>query len=138
MGFDITRIDHVSLAAWKADDRLPLYRDVMGFALDNVYVNEEDGFKNHLYRLPGIETGLEFIETEHEDAMVGRFLRSRGPGFHHMSIFVKDVASAAAALEAVGIRAAGMRETEYGPMFYIHPRDSGGVLIHVSQEQAEP
>jgi methylmalonyl-CoA epimerase len=135
MAFEIVRVDHVSLAAWKAADRLRLYRDVLGFVPEATWVNEEDGFTNYLYRLPGVEPGIEFIEPVAEEAMVGRFLRSRGEGVHHISLIVKDVHAAAAALEAAGIRAAGMQETEYGPRFYIHPRDSGGVLFHVSGEE---
>lgn len=135
MAFEITRVDHISIAAWSTRERLPLYRDVMGMEFDTTWVNEEDGFTNNIYRKPGVEPGFEFIEPVAEEAMVGRFLRHKGPGVHHVSLLVKDVASAAAALEAVGIKAAGLRETAYGMMFYIHPRDSGGVLIHVSQDQ---
>ncbi len=132
MRLEIARIDHVALAAWHIEDRLPLYRDIMGFRVDDARVDQDLGFAGTSLRLPGLDTGVEIIEPFNDESLIGRFLRHKGQGVHHVSVEVRDVESAATALRAAGIEPVSMRQTESGPEFFIHPRDAGGVLVHIT------
>lgn len=81
---------------------------------------------------------LELLEPRSGDHTVARFLERRGPGLHHVSLEVEDVA---AALERC--RAAGIEPIDRAPragahgsqVAFLHPRDLGGVLIELCRER---
>ena len=64
-----------------------------------------------------------------------RFLGQRGPGLHHVTFEVTDIEAAAKVLRERGIEPVGMRvEGAWNKELFIHPRDTGGVLIQLYQQ----
>ena len=81
---------------------------------------------------------IELLEPRSPDHTVAKFLESRGPGLHHVSLEVGDLA---AALERC--RAAGVRLIDEAPrpgahgssVAFLHPKSLGGVLVELSEEK---
>jgi len=79
---------------------------------------------------------VELLEPRSDEHTVARFLESRGPGVHHVSLEVDDLR---AALE--GCRAAGLKLVDEDPrrgahgsrVAFLHPRSLGGVLIELCE-----
>jgi methylmalonyl-CoA/ethylmalonyl-CoA epimerase len=68
---------------------------------------------------------------------VGKFLAKRGPGIHHVCFEVDDIDAAVAELVAKGVRMidAAPRAGAHGcRVAFIHPAETGGVLMELSQE----
>jgi methylmalonyl-CoA/ethylmalonyl-CoA epimerase len=135
--FGFKRVDHISMAVWRIDEQLPFFTDLLGLRLIDRWTSEEEGFAGALLEFPGKQINLEILEPLGEDSFVAKFLRERGPGFHHITIETDDVEQAAAAMEAHGIDP--FRGIGGGPEFrhtYMHPRQTGGLLWQVFSSSA--
>ncbi len=128
----ITRIDHVSFATASIDDSLRWFTAIFGAREVRRQRVEAEQYTFAELEIPNGQIKFELIEPLGEDSFVAKFLRERGPGFHHITVEVGDVEAAAAGLRAQGIApfggvtgSPGWRQT------FIHPRDSNGVLIQL-------
>ena len=130
----IPRLDHVAIAVRKAEERLPLYRDLLGLAVSGVEeVRGERVRVTILGRGPG---RIELLEATEPGSPVEKFLRERGEGIHHVCFLVASLERACGRLREAGLRlAGGIREGAEGSRIaFLHPRDSGGVLIELREE----
>jgi methylmalonyl-CoA/ethylmalonyl-CoA epimerase len=83
------------------------------------------------------EARLEYLESTDPEGPVGKFLAKRGPGIHHVCFEVDDIDAAVAELVAKGVRMidAAPRAGAHGcRVAFIHPAETGGVLMELSQE----
>lgn len=67
---------------------------------------------------------------------VARFVRERGGGVHHLAFDAADLPAALSALDAAGIApiGGGMRPGAEGRrVAFLHPRDTGGVLLELCE-----
>ena len=86
------------------------------------------------------EARVELLEPMGEDTPVAKFLRQRGPGVHHICFEVDDIEAESARLRASGVRLLydAPRPGAHGARVqFLHPKDTGGVLIEFNQLPAE-
>jgi methylmalonyl-CoA/ethylmalonyl-CoA epimerase len=82
------------------------------------------------------ESRVELLEAMAEDTPVGKFLASRGPGIHHLCFEVDDIEAEIARIGATGMRLLGDPPSPgaHGSLVaFIHPADTGGVLVELNQ-----
>jgi methylmalonyl-CoA/ethylmalonyl-CoA epimerase len=128
----IRKLDHVSVAVWKVEDHLPLLTELFGMKLAGDFRSEEDKYQGVVLDIAGGKVQWEVLEPTSEDSFVARFLQERGPGLHHVTFQVEDVTQAAEVLRQRGIEP--FRGVRTGPTWretFLHPRDTGGVLIQL-------
>ena len=131
----IKRIDHVAIAAESIDERVRFLSELFGMKPGPRYDNPQDGYNGVELSIPGSDTKWEVIEPAGENSFVRRFLGQRGPGLHHVTFEVTDIEAAAKVLRERGIEPVGMRvEGAWNKELFIHPRDTGGVLIQLYQQ----
>jgi LAO/AO transport system kinase len=132
-------LDHVGVAVRRLQDRLPLYRDLLG--LDLRGIEEVAGEKVRLALLPAGRTRIELLEAAGPDSPVGRFLERRGEGIHHLCFEVDDLEEAVRRCRSAGLAPAGEagRPGAGGSRIaFLHPRDTGGVLIELREPGRRP
>src|SRR5262249_10312868 len=128
----VSRIDHVSFATPSIDESLAWFQAVFGARERRRQRVEDEQYTFAELELPNSQVGFELIEPIGEGGFVSRFLKERGPGFHHITIQVDDVSQAATELRAQGIEPfGGVRGAGYWQQTFIHPRDSNGILIQL-------
>ena len=131
----IKRIDHVAIAAESIDERVRFLSELFGMKPGARYDNPQDGYNGVELSIPGSDTKWEVIEPAGENSFVTRFLGQRGPGLHHVTFEVTDIEAAAKVLRERGIEPFRMRvEGAWNKELFIHPRDTGGVLIQLYQQ----
>ncbi len=67
---------------------------------------------------------------------MAKFLEQRGPGLHHVSLEVADVAAALTQAKAAGARLVdeSARPGAHGTrVAFLHPKSLGGVLVELCQ-----
>ncbi len=81
---------------------------------------------------------IELLEPLAPDHTVARFLETRGPGLHHVSLDVADLPAVLARARAAGVRPideqprAGAHGTRVA---FLHPKSLGGVLVELTEER---
>jgi methylmalonyl-CoA/ethylmalonyl-CoA epimerase len=80
------------------------------------------------------ESRIELLEPTHPNSPVGKFLKKRGEGFHHVAFQVEDLDRALKELKKSGVELID-EEPRIGAgatrMAFVHPRDAHGVLTEL-------
>jgi methylmalonyl-CoA/ethylmalonyl-CoA epimerase len=130
---------HVAHAVPSIRAVLPLYLDLLGGWLSAGGFNPWGGHLAVQIAYPGGGI-IELLEpTQADSASVGRFLeRHPRGGLHHVTFKVKDLEEAVGALHAAGFEPFGtMLDRPRWKETYLHPRQTGGVLIQLAQSAGE-
>jgi methylmalonyl-CoA/ethylmalonyl-CoA epimerase len=83
---------------------------------------------------------IELLQPLADTHTVARFLQDRGPGLHHVSLEVRDIAAQLAAAKAAGARLVDEtpRPGAHGTtVAFLHPKSFGGVLVELCQEKTD-
>lgn len=85
------------------------------------------------------ESWVEILSPIDRDSGIGRFLASRGPGFHHIAYLVDDLAGTLDALAEAGVELidrqprAGLHDWRVA---FVHPRACAGVLTELVERSS--
>ena len=129
------RVNHVGIATPSIDASIAHYREVMRAEV----VREAFDLPTQGVRVCFVDTPncqIELIEPLGEDSPILAFL-AKNPlgGQHHVCFEVPDIDAAKAWFEAKGARVLGApRIGAHGtPIFFLHPKDMGGVLTEIME-----
>jgi methylmalonyl-CoA/ethylmalonyl-CoA epimerase len=120
--------DHAGIATRDADSLVFLFEDLLG-----VEVAHEEWFEG--MKLVFLEVGegyLEIIEPTDEEGTIANYLDREGPGIHHLAFATDDIEAALARADERGIERIDEepRRGAWGhTVAFLHPRDTGGVLV---------
>jgi methylmalonyl-CoA/ethylmalonyl-CoA epimerase len=134
-----TRIDHIGVAVEEIEPALALYRDRFELMVAHREIVREQGVEALLLDVG--ENHVELLAPLGPDTPVGKFLRERGPGLHHVAYQVGDIDATLGALREAGLplideRArVGIRGSRVA---FLHPRGTGGVLTEIVQPAGHP
>jgi methylmalonyl-CoA/ethylmalonyl-CoA epimerase len=127
-------IDHLGIAVRSLSEAKALYLQL------GLSVSGEEVVEHEQVRLAMVQLGpsrIELLEPLSEDSPVGRFLKKRGEGLHHVAIHVSDIEAKLADLKSKGVRLVTDRvQTGAGGhrYFFVHPESAGGVLLEICSE----
>jgi methylmalonyl-CoA/ethylmalonyl-CoA epimerase len=132
------RIHHVAVVVRDLDAALGFYRDTLGLPVELILPVPDDRVR--IGFLPVGESKIELVEPTDDTSGVARFLASRGEGFHHVCFEVPDVAAALESLAAQGVELIDRtpRAGADGPVAFIHPRATHGVLVELVEAVGGP
>ena len=129
------RLDHIGIAVSNISDALAFYRDALGLEVEPPEEVASQGVRAHF--IPAGEAAIELLEATADDSPIARYLARRGPGIHHITLRVEDIAAALAQLKARGVRLIDEtpRPGAHGSQVaFIHPSSAHGVLVELKQE----
>src|SRR4030095_14435600 len=127
-------LDHIGIAVANAEEALRFYRDALGLEIEA----PEEVPSQHV-RAYFIATGnaaLELLEATDAESPIAKYLARRGPGLHHITLRVDDIAVALASLKSRGVRLVEEtpRPGAHGSLVaFIHPASAHGVLVELKQ-----
>ncbi|HEY9712778.1 MAG TPA: methylmalonyl-CoA epimerase, partial [Chroococcales cyanobacterium] len=97
-----TRLDHIAVAVTDLNEALEFYKNKFGLQCLGIEEVPEQGVR--VAKLELGNTHLELLEPLSEDTPVGKYLKQRGPGLHHICIGVDDICTKLDALKTSGTR----------------------------------
>lgn len=128
-------LNHIGVATPSIPDSIAFWRDIMGASkIHEPFDMPEQGVKVCFVDTPN--TQIELIEPLGPDSPIAGFIaKNPAGGQHHLCFEVPDIAAARGAFEAQGKRILGpTRIGAHGtPIFFLHPRDMGGVLTEIME-----
>ena len=125
----IKRMDHVCMVVPKLDDRLPMLTQLFGMKIADRLKNPKAGYNGVVLDVPGGGAQWEMLEPDSDDSYLVKFLKEGGSALHHITFQVENVDVATTAMEEFGYKPFGGRVAEQYKEVFLHPKDSGGVLI---------
>jgi methylmalonyl-CoA/ethylmalonyl-CoA epimerase len=132
----LTAIDHVGLAVPDLQAAIEFHTETLGLRLIHREENREQGVSEAMLGVadPGSPPVLQLLAAIDEHSPIARFIGRFGSGMHHLAFRVPDVDIASAELRRRGLQLlydAGKVGTRGSRINFIHPKDTGGVLIEL-------
>jgi methylmalonyl-CoA/ethylmalonyl-CoA epimerase len=129
------RLNHVGVATPSIEKSVALYREKMGATkVHDAFDLPVQGVRVCFVDTPNCQ--IELIEPLGDDSPIVKFLeRNPEGGQHHLCFEVADIDEARAWYDAKGVRILGpTRIGAHGtPIFFLHPKDMGGVLTEIME-----
>jgi methylmalonyl-CoA/ethylmalonyl-CoA epimerase len=126
------KVDHVAIAVHDMTAAVRLFHDTLGgrFLTGGDY--DDTGMRILHLALPGSK--LELLQPLRSDSALQAHLDRRGPGFHHMTLFVDDLASSITVLEGSGFPVTGVDLSSPGwREAFLNPKASFGALLQFAE-----
>jgi len=130
----LLKISHLGIATPTLQDAMERLERIFGIKHDHVEEVADQKVRVAFY--PIGESSLEYLESTDPESAVGKFLAKNGPGIHHVAFEVDDVDAAVKELLDKGVRMIDQvpRLGAHGNRIaFIHPKETGGVLIEICQ-----
>ena len=137
----IGRLNHIGIATTDVEKAAQVWRDLYGATkVHEAFDMVEQGVRVKFVDLPNSQ--IELIEPLGENSPLDAFLaKSPAGGQHHVCFEVGDILAARDDMCAKGARVLGTGEPRIGahgvPVIFVHPKDSGGVLVELMQTPKE-
>ncbi len=125
-------VDHVGIAVASIDRALPFYQKALG--LEPVHREEVPSQKVRVAFLQAGQTALELLEPTGEEGAIAEFLKTRGPGLHHVAFSVHAIGEHMKRLAQVGLPpldAAPRPGARGHRVCFLHPKHADGVLVEL-------
>jgi methylmalonyl-CoA/ethylmalonyl-CoA epimerase len=133
---NVRKIEHLGIACRSAEQAAAFYSGVLG--LPEVSRETLADLKLKVIKVRAGESVLELLEPLEGEAVISKFLASRGEGIHHVCFEVDDVREAARELRAKGYQAL-WEEPKPGAggrlVNFLRPKETFGVLVELNQEK---
>jgi methylmalonyl-CoA/ethylmalonyl-CoA epimerase len=131
---NVTGLAHVAIATRDADALAKTLVDSLGATRGS-----EESLDGGALRVVFVHLGpvtLELLEPRSPAHTVAKFLETRGPGLHHVSLEVSDIAAHLARAKQAGVKLIDEtpRPGAHGTQVaFLHPKSLGGVLVELCE-----
>jgi methylmalonyl-CoA/ethylmalonyl-CoA epimerase len=135
-----TAIDHVGIAVADLDQAMAFYRDTFGMETVHEETNEEQGVREAMVAVGDSGSCIQLLAPLDESSTIAKFLDRSGPGLQQLAYRVTDLEAVSTVLRDRGLRLlydVGRRGTAGSLVNFVHPKDTGGVLLELV-EPASP
>ncbi len=132
-------LDHVGIAVVDLAAALEFYRDALGLHVEGAEDVVSQRVRAHF--VPVGHAALELLEATSPESAIAKYTATRGPGLHHITLRVDDIAAALAQLKARGVRLVDQQPrpgAEGALVAFIHPSSAHGVLVELKQAAQPP
>jgi methylmalonyl-CoA/ethylmalonyl-CoA epimerase len=129
-----TAIDHVGVAVPDLDEAIAFYRDSFGMHVAHEETNEEQGVSEAMLAVGDSGSCIQLLAPLSPESTIAKFLDRSGPGMQQLAYRVTDVEQVSAVLRERGLRLlydAPRRGTAGSRINFVHPRDTGGILVEL-------
>ena len=133
----VTAVDHVGIAVADLDAAIAWYHDHLGMIVVHEEVNADQGVREVMLSVrgaPASSAQVQLMAPLDDTCTIAKFLDKRGPGIQQFACRVSDLDALCERLRAQGVRLlydVPRRGTADSRINFIHPKDSGGVLVEL-------
>ena len=128
-------VEHIGIAINDLEKDAPFWSKVLGIEQTKTEDVDDQGVITDIY-----DTGrgkIELLLSKYPDSPIGKFLKKRGPGIHHICLQVEDIEESIKVLKKHGIETIGDKSSigaEGFKVIFIHPKSTGGVLVELAEK----
>lgn len=130
----LLKISHIGIADNSLTEAMTRLERIFGIQAAHTEEVADQKVRTAFY--PMGDSTLEYLESTDPEGPVAKFLEKKGPGIHHLAFEVDDVDAAVQELLDKGVRMidkAPRKGAHGNRIAFIHPAETGGVLIEICQ-----
>lgn len=130
----VLRIEHIGVAMDENSTLGSLITDLLGHPIYKTESVQSEQVRTHFIGVG--QTKLELLEATSEESVIAKYVNKKGPGVHHLAFEVDDIHDAFEEIKAKGLRVlneAPKKGADDKLIFFVHPKDTGGVLMEFCQ-----
>jgi methylmalonyl-CoA/ethylmalonyl-CoA epimerase len=129
------KLSHIAIVVHDLEGAIGRFQQLFGARLLERDFLQETRTDVAVVELGGVH--LELLSSREPDSKVGRILREKGEGLHHLSFEVPEIAAEIGQLQAAGVKLLDEkpRKGVHGRQIaFVDPRETSGVLIEMVEE----
>jgi methylmalonyl-CoA epimerase len=128
----IKEIDHIGIAVNNLEEAISIYTDILGLESKGTEKIKEQKIILATFLVGGIK--IELLQPTHPDGPIGKFVKKKGEGMHHIAFMVENIDESLKELSAKGVNLIDEKArigADGAKIAFIHPKDMKGVLIEL-------
>lgn len=129
-----SQVEHIGIAVTNLENAISFYEKVLGLTCYNIEEIEDQRVKTAFF-MAG-QTKIELLESTDPDSSIGKFIKNRGEGIHHIAFSVENIEEQLACAEKMGVKLIDTiprKGAEGLDIAFLHPRSTHGVLIELCE-----
>ena len=129
-------IEHIGIAVKNLDESIRFYENVLGLKCHNIEFVKDQKVRTAIFKIG--ESKIELLETTDPEGPIGRFIKDKGEGIHHIAFAVNDVQEALNEVKSKGISLVDnvpRKGAEDLNIAFLHPKSTNGVLMEFCSEK---
>lgn len=131
-------VHHIGIVVADIEEAKKAYETIFGMEIVQVF--DVEAFSAKVAFFPVTNTYIELVQPTNPDDGLGRFLKNSG-GLHHICYEVENIEAMISELQKQKVRLIP-DAPQWTPCFektlFIHPKDTGGVLVELVQTATCP
>ncbi|MEJ1240679.1 methylmalonyl-CoA epimerase [Chryseolinea sp. T2] len=133
------KLEHIGIAVRNLEEANKVFARLLGREPYKTEEVESEGVRTSFFDVSGIK--IELLESTREGSAIEKFIEKRGEGIHHLAFAVSDVRESLQEHQKAGfqpINPEPKRGADNKLISFLHPRQTGGVLIELCQDIVSP
>jgi methylmalonyl-CoA/ethylmalonyl-CoA epimerase len=130
------KVEHIGIAVKDLAFSIPLFERLLGSTCYQTERVDSEKVDTAFFRSG--ETKIELVQGLDEDSVITKHIARRGEGMHHIAFEVADIHAEMQRLAAEGftlLNAEPKQGADNKLVCFLHPKDTGGVLIELCMER---
>jgi methylmalonyl-CoA/ethylmalonyl-CoA epimerase len=129
----VKNIEEVVLAVKDQEEVVAMFEDLFGLDFKDSWTVPEDKMNVRSAKIG--DTQFHVVASETQDAVIGKYIRDRGEGIHHICFKVSNLDELIARLKEKGVRLVPEipRRDRTSRFIFVHPKSVHGVMIELME-----
>jgi methylmalonyl-CoA/ethylmalonyl-CoA epimerase len=131
---NLSHIEHIGIAVKNLDEAAKYYEDILGLKCYAVEEVKDQKVKTAFFQIG--QTKIELLESTDHEGPIGKFIKKRGEGIHHIAFAAKNLESSLEELKEKGIKLIdekARKGAEGLNIAFLHPKATYGVLTELCE-----
>ena len=132
------KIEHIGIAVKNFEVSVPLYEKMLNTACYKQELVASEKVNTAFFKVG--DSKIELLCSTDPEGVIARYIDKKGEGIHHIAYEVEDIYAEMARMQNEGftlLHDAPKRGVDNKWVCFLHPKDTGGVLVELCQEMIE-
>lgn len=131
-----SHIEHIGIAVKSLEETIHFYENVLGLTCYNIEKVKDQKVRTAFFQVG--QTKIELLESTDPEGPIGRFIKRKGEGIHHIAFAVENLEDRLKAVESKGVRLIdkiSRKGAEGLDIAFLHPGSTFGVLTELCEKK---
>jgi methylmalonyl-CoA/ethylmalonyl-CoA epimerase len=132
------KIEHIGIAVKNFEVSVPLYEKMLNTICYKQELVSSEKVNTAFFKVG--DSKIELLCSTDPEGVIARYIDKKGEGIHHIAYEVEDIYAEMARMQTEGftlLQDVPKRGADNKWVCFLHPKDTGGVLVELCQEIIE-